>query len=120
LSEAGEPAPEPEPFEAERSRMDRLHFAIWGALGRKPPLTPTPNTTQQPYHPAYMASRLQQLETVVGVLAAILLDKGLVTQDELFALLGETYAGQLQDLELHAAIHNVAYRLAPFAKPNKP
>lgn len=120
MNPEAEPVPTPEPFEAERSRLDRLHFAIWGHLNRKPPLTPTPNTAQQPYHPAYVASRIQQLETLVGVLVALMLNKGLIDQDELFAMLGDIYADQLQEMELHAAIHNVAFRLAPFAKPKHP
>ena len=109
-------APNPKPFARERTELDRLHLSIWRTLHRMPHNKGEVNPAHRTYHPAYLASRVQQLETMVGALLALLLQKYPTMQQELFALMGEAYEAHVQDLELHAVVHNTAFHLAPHVK----
>jgi hypothetical protein len=117
-----DPAPE-DPLHEHERQLHELHLSIWAQIqrARRVPGWPTPRyATAQPYHPAYNATRVAMLESMVGVLAGLLFTKGVLDPQAFTDKLGEVYIHDLDELRLRGATLNAASFLGGRMRPGTP
>lgn len=115
------PLPHPDdPHNEHERKIVNLHVSIWRTVQRlSRPLTQVPRfSSAQPYHPAYIAARVQFLESMVGIMASVLVQHKLIGIDALADKLGEVYIHDIEELQLRAAaLHAAGFMAAAKSKP---
>ena len=105
-----EPDDPEHPLKTHEDKIDALHLSIFAMVQRaagNPLYWKLPRyESAKAYHPAYTASRIQQLESLVGTMAAVMLEAGIMTEEKLTNMLGQTYVTDIKELELRGAALN--------------